>query len=617
MRFQSRAQQRSRQQQPVDLVFGAWEPDAGDVGSTLVEAKNVLPTPLGYAPFDGLTATGAALNSTPNSIFWASDESGTFYNFAGGDNELNEWAGSSWRILNTGYASSGDGKAGDRWEFIEFNDRVIAVRKNIAPVYYDLGVSSSFQALPNVSTRGVSAQDDFSEYSDNTELFQVWTDSSVGTGSASLDAVNDEVDLVTASALNWGVIERSFQLEAGRTYTLTVSAAASNPGVARLTVGTTQSGTDIAQESITAGSDVQVIFTPSQSTVWIRLEGSSSLAGTYTFSKVRFAENPPAAKAAAVVRDFIVLGGLEDDDGAVAWSGFNNSEIWGTNPSAQSDRQKLQGRSGDVVKIVGGDEGYIFTTEAIYRMTYVGPPVIFQFDRIRDTVGTDAPDSVVKFESVIWYYSRGGFVAFDGQQVVQIGENRVNQWFVDRARESKIPVMQGAVDRRNRRVFWAFNTENGDDFDTILVYDIGTQRWSYAEVALEAIGEWGGGAAQDRIELVAFDPSFKQETFTGTALTAQLKTGLWQPGGQNGRFKVQDVESVIQENGTGVTTLQVATAENLDAASISLGSAIGRDANGRHHVDLEARWCQFQLNIASDFEEVYMLRLTGYESGRI
>jgi hypothetical protein len=96
------------------------------------------------------------------------------------------------------------------------------------------------------------------------------------------------------------------------------------------------------------------------------------------------------AKYIAVVRDFVVVG-YTDESGTtynqrVKWSGINDSSTWTPSQTTQSGYQDIVGSHGNIQQIVGGESsGIVFMEKAIYRMSYVGVPLIFQFDKIAVT----------------------------------------------------------------------------------------------------------------------------------------------------------------------------------------------------------------------------------------
>lgn len=205
-------------------------------------------------------------------------------------------------------------------------------------------------------------------------------------------------------------------------------------------------------------------------------------------------ETPPRAQHAAVIRDFIFLGDLNEPDLGpdwVNWSGFNSSQIWEPSQSAQSDRQPLLGRGGRIQAIIGGNYGLIFQENSIWRADYVGPPLIFNLDEYQTGHGAIAPRSVVRDRDLTYYYSLDGFYRTNGNSVEPIGNNRVNRWFEQNASVQALPSMQGVVDRRRRLIIWAFRSSSGATFNNrIIVYNWAADRWSYGEVDSQIISQY-------------------------------------------------------------------------------------------------------------------------------
>ena len=92
--------------------------------------------------------------------------------------------------------------------------------------------------------------------------------------------------------------------------------------------------------------------------------------------------SPPKARHIAIVREFVVLGNINDGTAypaRVRWSGINNSASWAVSETTQADYQDLQGDGGWIQKVIGGENGYVFYERGIWRTTYIRDSVIFSF----------------------------------------------------------------------------------------------------------------------------------------------------------------------------------------------------------------------------------------------
>ena len=191
---------------------------------------------------------------------------------------------------------------------------------------------------------------------------------------------------------------------------------------------------------------------------------------------------PPIARRVAVIRDFVVMGNLEDHPHRVHWSGFNNSELWTPDPVSQSGSQDLPGHAGVVQAIVPGERGLIFQETAIHRMTHVGPNLLFQFDEIERNRGTQAPNSVCWTGSRVFYYSPTGFFEYRlaGEESVAIGHNRVDRWVAQNVPDARS--MRGVVDPTHKLVMWSIRVASTTYYDHILVYRWDIEAWSLIQL---------------------------------------------------------------------------------------------------------------------------------------
>lgn len=269
------------------------------------------------------------------------------------------------------------------------------------------------------------------------------------------------------------------------------------------------------------------------------------------------AGSPPQAAHIAVVRDQVFLGDIDEggsQPSTVAFSGVNNSEAWEPSAVTQAGRQQLLGNGGAIQRIVGGEVGTIFQQRAIVRATYIQPPLIYRFDEVERGRGTDAPDSVAVLGSVAFFYGTDGFKAlnlYGGENSQPIGANRIDRWFKENSASSERPTMRAAVDRENQLVLWAFkNSGSSVTNDRLLIYNYVANRWSYAEVDIQALAEFAQvGLTLDQLDsvlpngididsinvdstafqgggvnILAFDSSNRGATFSGATLDGCLET---------------------------------------------------------------------------------------------
>ena len=194
----------------------------------------------------------------------------------------------------------------------------------------------------------------------------------------------------------------------------------------------------------------------------------------------------PTAKCMSIVRDFVVAGNIDsgDEPNLVQWSDINNEENWTPGPQSQADSQYLAD-GGAIQNITGGEIGIIFLENAVYRMSYVGSPLFFQFDKI-STVGCFEGKSCIEDNGISYYLSNDGFYQTDGNEVKAIGTNKVDEWFLANANLQELVTMSTTVHPTYKLVIWNFEDNFGKRQN--LIYHTESGRWSRTETTATSVG---------------------------------------------------------------------------------------------------------------------------------
>jgi len=186
----------------------------------------------------------------------------------------------------------------------------------------------------------------------------------------------------------------------------------------------------------------------------------------------------PTAKLVTVVRDFVVTGNQPSASNRVQWSGINDPTTWSSSAVTQSDFQDIPD-GGEIRGLTGGEFGLVLMERSIVRMSYVGTPLVFQFDNISRNLGCYETNSVIQWQGVTYFLSDDGFYACDGQNIVPIGAEKVNRFFFDDLQEDQLEKMSAAVEPFKNLIVWGYLSQ--EDSYRLLIYHITTKRWSLVE----------------------------------------------------------------------------------------------------------------------------------------
>ncbi len=366
--------------------------------------------------------------------------------------------------------------------------------------------------------------------------------------------------------------------------------------------------------------------------------------GGGAFSNLIASARKPKARRIAVARDFVILGNIDDSVGGGAtgvapsriwWSGINDAATFEEGGvTSQSDFQDLQS-GGAVQKIVGGEFATIFCDSSIYRMTYVGAPIVWQFDEIERNRGVWVPGAVANAGRLTFFLDRDGFFVWDGQAATPIGVNKVDRTFLADFDFNYLHRVSAVADPVNRLYFCAYASINAIAGipDRVIVYDWVNRRWSLGEMELEwvfrALSE---GYTVDSLDtlvgsiddlstsldsaiyagrnvfLSAFDTSHRLCTFAGSALPATIETGEQQLAGLGGgRSLITAVRPVI--DGSANVSIS-ALGRNLSSGPATAGPISAVDARGECPMRSNARYHRFRAFMHGDFTAALGVEVT-------
>lgn len=355
----------------------------------------------------------------------------------------------------------------------------------------------------------------------------------------------------------------------------------------------------------------------------------SVAAGGTTFADMITSTLKPKAKHIGVVREFVVLGYTNDaTDGEkpnrVWWSGLDDQTDFDPSVTTQSDYQDIQD-GGAVQRIIGGVEyGLVFMATSIVRMTYVRPPLIFQFDHIDRDRGADIANSVIAHGRRVFFHSQEGFMMTDGSSVTPIGDEAVDRTFTAQFDNANAHMVSCAIDPINKLYLIAFPGENSvaGAPNKLWAYNWERNKWSEIDLDLDFIMRaltpgysldnldaieaqlddlafsldsdvWKGGV----LKLAAFDDDHKLAYFDGDNLAAEFVSGDYQPS-PLGRSEVTAIRPIVD----GGTVTVAHASRDLQSSTVTFGAATTPNDDGDHTFadqEAEGRFHRTKVSIAA------------------
>ena len=415
-------------------------------------------------------------------------------------------------------------------------------------------------------------------------------------------------DSVTVAATSTTAVNGTFNVETITSTTFTYNQAGGNIG------STADTGTVSFQYSTPINQRWR--FTQFGN-VLIAANGGNRLQGYNLNSSSTFqdlATDAPQSRYVTVVRDFVVSGYVNSSTVypyRVQWSALGDESNWTNSATTQADFQDIPD-GGSIVGVTGGEFGLVFMDRSIHRMSYVGSPLVFQFDNISRNLGCYESNSIVQYGGTSFFLSDDGFYACDGQQVIPIGNEKVNRYFFNDLDEGSIGLMSAAVDPFRKLVIWAYTSKESATVDKLLIYNYQTGKWTsgttnVSRVAssstpsfdLEGMDIFGNleqimSSFDDRVWLggkmqFAGVKNTKIVTFTGNNNTAYIETGDIEMPGTTSAITMA---KPIVDGGSGSVAL---FSRRLLSEQVVFGSQTAADAENRVSIRGIGRYHRLQL----------------------
>ena len=205
------------------------------------------------------------------------------------------------------------------------------------------------------------------------------------------------------------------------------------------------------------------------------------ITGDSRFSDIQQA---PVCRTIAVVRDFVFAGYCNAESNKVQWSDLNNAESWDSSDTSQADFQILPS-GGEIKAVTGGEFGLVLQEKAVQRVSYIGTPLVFQFDLISDNTGCNSGNSAIQHNGISYWLSDSGIVSCDGNTVTNIGEGKVNDWLYSEIDTTQIENVSVAIDPLKNLIVWNFPTSSEDR--VLLKYNYSTGRFTTGKTKAQVV----------------------------------------------------------------------------------------------------------------------------------
>lgn len=333
----------------------------------------------------------------------------------------------------------------------------------------------------------------------------------------------------------------------------------------------------------------------------------------------------PAGNFLGIINRFLFVGNAAGGLSLLRWSALNDPTSFPTPNSAtaiatQSGQQQMPVEWGSITHIAGGDQhGLVFQEGGITRLTYAGPPVVFQFDRIASLTGAPFYGTVLTVEGLTYFATDVGFFVTDGVQVRSIGDKKVNRYLIDNFEPTSTYRFSVAADMEKRLIYWSVNLSTTPGIcGHLMVYNYAEDRWSLATQNAAALFS-GAGLFTPNLTVrsipYAFDGNNRLGQFTGTPGTATIESGEVEPQ-PGGCALINGIKAVVASSGTAPTIgVQVGSRDDQGTAVSYSSTTTPTSRTGFADFRSDARYHRARVYIAGNFDKALGLEIDATPTG--
>ncbi len=305
-------------------------------------------------------------------------------------------------------------------------------------------------------------------------------------------------------------------------------------------------------------------------------------------------------------------------------SAFQDYSSWTASVSTQATNGRLIGGGGFTAGLSLGSYAVGYKENAIFLGSYVGPPVVWQWDRIPGDVGCVGPEAVCDIGGAhVFMGSDANIYLFNGTRPESIAHGAVKE-FIASSISATLQYKTTVRHDRRRNLVWVFYiSSNGTVLDRALVYNLLTGQWGRCDQSAEAVLQfvspgvtwdtlgsvgstwddlpsipwdsplWNAGA----YALSIFNTSHQLKMLSGTSTGGGLTTGDFGSDTNYSMLRASRLRFLTEPTSA---TAQPATKARSGAAMVSGGTSTLSDGKFDHRVS--GRFHRIAYTMTGPFE---------------
>jgi hypothetical protein len=173
---------------------------------------------------------------------------------------------------------------------------------------------------------------------------------------------------------------------------------------------------------------------------------------------------------------FIFALGSDGDPRRIDWCDQEDNTTWTPASTNQAGSQVLQtvGQCMAAVRTTG--QTLVLTDIDAHRAVYVGPPFVYQFERVGTACGLIARKAVASTDAGVFWMGANGFFVFDGSSVREL-PCEVHDYIFNDINPAQISKSWAVSNGQNAEIWWFYPSANSTEVNSYVAYDYQEGHW--------------------------------------------------------------------------------------------------------------------------------------------
>ena len=290
----------------------------------------------------------------------------------------------------------------------------------------------------------------------------------------------------------------------------------------------------------------------------------------------------------------------------VRWSDQENFNNWTPSISSTSGEVVLTGGTKIMGAIRSRNAINIWTDNAMYTQSFVGPPFIFNFQQVGTNCGLIAPHAAVDVDGISYWMSDNNFYAFDGR--VRDLECPVRRYLFDSFNMTNKDKVYAGVNSEFREIIWLYPSANSQEPDSYIIYNTQENHWVFGTAFYSAFADrqvFDNTIATGRVSATADRYVWNNEpddiyTGDGKILTTYLESGAFDIEDGDQMMFIDRIVPDYTINNNGNISFTIDFKEYPNGNTVTKGPYTITQSTNK--VDLRGRGRQAEVKVSSSFD---------------